>query len=80
MDWSIECRKFVQDEDTLEWKIVPMTVKFHDIYGFMPDTWTMDDGSEIPVFRLEYVGLYNDGGKIDMVSYILSDFRVVVCK
>lgn len=28
MKWSIECKKFVQDDVTLEWKVVPMTIDF----------------------------------------------------
>lgn len=75
MKWSIECKKFVQDDVTLEWKIVPMTIDFLKINNLQPDTWEMEDGNEVPVFRMEY-GINRGSVWDEMVSYILTDFKI----
>lgn len=76
-NWSFECKKFVQTDDLSDWTIVPMTIDFHNIYVLEPDSWIMNDGKTLPVFRLEY--MFEDGIEVyKKVSYILTDFNVIV--
>lgn len=72
MNFKLECQKFIQDDATLEWKTVPMTIDFNHVCKLQPDVWDND----IPVFRMEY--MVEDGKSLfERVSYILTNFKVI---